>query len=276
MVPKNLLIESLHKRPTHPRRMINKLSSHFFVRVKTSPFIEIFWPLSTMLPDNSTVEKGFHSSSTSRNTTETTDCEAPSLTTSWWKQKNIKILVAVTVMMVPIALSVGVVLSLRGNKIVKQKVNPMAVSGGHDTATFSEHSSSSQAILGQCNILQELQRPQPDASSAKVAIDGENLAVVSKGARQYGHNGNIIIGVKCNERLAEADEFNMYVEFYSLVDNGLNKVSGFQEEDITDFNWEYGQRNAALSDTTAVITFPSKNGEDRPVYTYRQDDGGLW
>ncbi|KAL3808827.1 hypothetical protein ACHAXA_000010 [Cyclostephanos tholiformis] len=229
-----------------------------------------------MFPDTSTVEEGVHSSPTSpRNTTNTTNCEAPSSTTSWWQQKRSKIFMVVTVMTVSIALSVGVIVSSRGNSTVKKEVNPLAASGEHDTTIVAELSSSNHPIIGQCNFIQELEAPQPDASSAKVAIDGKNLVVVSRGAIQYGHDANVV-GEPFKPWLVEVDEFDVYVDFYSLADNGWEKVSSFTEKDIPSFNWEYGQRNVALSGKIAVVTFPSNDAGDRPVFTYRKNDGGLW
>jgi hypothetical protein len=85
---------------------------------------------------NEAVEEGLHS------TMETTNDDAPPSTTSWWNQKRNKIFVSVTVMTVSIALSVGVFVSSRGNKTAKQ-ANPSKASGGHETATIAELSSTS-------------------------------------------------------------------------------------------------------------------------------------
>ena len=152
---------------------------------------------------NEAVEEGLHS------TMETTDDDAPPLTTSWWNQKRNKIFVSVTVMTVSIALSVGVFVSSRGNKSAKQ-ANPSKASGGHETATIAELSSTStprgkptaSSEDRVCKIMattvagmdgldeHNIWPPQPDASSAKIAIDGKNLVVVSRGATQYGFEYN--------------------------------------------------------------------------------------
>ena len=209
----------------------------------------------------------------SPNTTTATGGEAPSSTMSWWQQKRNKIFVSVTVMTLSIVLSVGIVVSSRGNKAAQQ-ANPLEASG------VTEFSTSNPRSLGFCNIVQELNAPQPDASSAKVAIDGKNLVVVSRGARQVGHDGYAGEGSRFNSSLYEHDKFDVYVEFYSLTDNGWKKVIGFQEEGIIDFMWEHGQRNIALSGKTAVITFPGIFGngwaDDMPIYTYRQSNSGSW
>jgi hypothetical protein len=233
-----------------------------------------------MIPDTTNVEEGFHSSPTSpRNTKKTTDGEALSSITSRWRHKRSTIFVAVTVMTVSIAVSVGVVLSSRRNKHVKQEVNPMAASGGHDDTTIIAEVSSGDhrsSIVGQCNVMQELEAPKIDASSAKVAIDGNNLVVVSHGAMQYGYDPHLD-GEHVNPGLVEPSEFNVYVDFYSLTDNGWEKVAVFQENDVRASYWDYGQRNVALSGKTCVVTFPSnEDASDRPVYTYRQNEDGIW
>jgi hypothetical protein len=230
-----------------------------------------------MTPDTLDVqEQGFHLSPTSpHNTKGTTDGEAaPSSTTSWWRRhKRNKISLAVTVMVVCIALSVGVVLSSIGNKDVKQEANPVAASGGGDDTTIIPERSSSgdHRIIEECNVVQELEAPHVDASSAKVAIDGKNLVVVSRGAAHAQNSGIRIFPSWYNP-----NEYSVYVEFYSLTGNGWEKVIEFKENDILDFKWEYGQRNVALSGKIAVVTFPSDDGFDRPVYTYRQNNDGLW
>ena len=79
-----------------------------------------------------------------------------------------------------------------GNKHVKLEINPIVASGGHNTTIIAELLSGNHrsSIRGQCNIVQELEAPQIDASSAKVAIDGKNLVVGvgSHGAVQYGYD----------------------------------------------------------------------------------------
>jgi hypothetical protein len=152
---------------------------------------------------NEAVEEGLYS------TMETTDDDAPPLTTSWWNQKRNKIFISVTVMTVSIALSVDVFVSSRGNKTAKQ-ANPSKASGGHKTATIAELSSTSTPRGKRtassedrvCKIMatkvagmdgldkHNLWPPQPDASSEKIAIDGKNLIVVSRGATQYGFEYN--------------------------------------------------------------------------------------
>jgi hypothetical protein len=222
---------------------------------------------------------------------ETTDDDAPPSTTSWWNQKRNKIFVSVTLMTVSIALSVGVFVSSRGNKTAKQ-ANTSKASGGHETATIAELSTTStprgtptaSSEDRVCKIMAttaawiddvRLYAPQPDASSAKIAIDGKNLVVVSRGATQYGFDPHLD-GEKFDQGRIEPDEYNVYVEFYSLEDNVWKKVIGFQEEDITDFKWEHGQRSVSLSGTTAVVIFPSNSAFDLPVYTYSQNYFGLW
>ena len=214
---------------------------------------------------NVTVEDGLHSSSTSQNTTEMTHGNEPPMTSSRWNQRRNKIVVSLTVMTVSIALSVGVFVSSRGNKNDKQ-ANPLKATGGHDTAiiaelssTKSEHMVCNTMFVAGAEDLHDLYAPQPDSSSAKIAIDSKNLVVVSRGTLQYGY-----------------DKFNVYVEFYSLKDNYWKKVIGFQEEDVDDFKWEHGQRSVALSGKTAVVIFPSDDAFDRPVFTYRQIESGLW
>jgi hypothetical protein len=223
---------------------------------------------------NETVEEGIHSLPTSQNTTDTTDDDVPPSTTSWWNQKSNKIYISVTVMTVSIALSVGVFVSSRGNKTAKQ-ANPLKASEGHDTAITAELSTSNHRNIGSCNIIQSLYAPQPDSSSAKIAVDGKNLVVVSRGARQYGFDPHLD-GEHVNPMYVESDEFNVYVEFYSLQDHNWKKVKGFQEEDIDDFKWEHGQRSVALSGNTAVVIFPSDSAFAFPVYTYTQNNSGSW
>jgi hypothetical protein len=131
---------------------------------------------------NEAVEEGLHS------TMETTGDDVPHSTTSWWNQKRNKIFVSVTVMMVSIALSVGVFVSSRGNKTAKQ-ANPSKASGGHETASSEDRVCKIMAttVAGMDGLDEHnIWPPQPDASSAKIAIDGKNLVVVSRGATQYG------------------------------------------------------------------------------------------
>ena len=89
---------------------------------------------SIMFSNTSNVEEGFHSSSMSLNTTTATGGEALSSTMSWWQQMHNKFFVSVTVMTLSIALSVGIIVSSRGNKVAQQ-TDPLEASGVTEFST---------------------------------------------------------------------------------------------------------------------------------------------